>query len=113
MFRSHYCFHLLLWSCLIKGAVQVCEPDDLTSSCCGFPVARILHAAFHTQEILAHKPGSRHMVPCHKSVQGSPRELWHRSSRALWGAVCSGLSAWTSHLVVSTWGVQRRKEGVS
>lgn len=90
LFRSHYCFHLLLCRCLIKRAVQVCEPDDPTSTIllwlpCGQDRAGCLA---HRQEILAHKADSRHMGPCHKSVYGNPSEPWHGSSRQLCGALC-------------------------
>lgn len=90
LFRSHYCFHLLLCRCLIKRAVQVCEPDDPTSTIllwlpCGQDRAGCLA---HRQEILAHKADSRHMGPCHKSVYGNPSEPWHGSSRQLCGGLC-------------------------
>lgn len=32
LLRSHYCFQLSICRSLIKGAVQVCEPDDLPTT---------------------------------------------------------------------------------
>lgn len=113
LFRSHYCFHLLLCRCLIKWAVQVCEPDDLTSTIllwlpCGQDRARCLA---HMQEILAHKadPGTwGRAIKVFTETPESPG-----TDPALWGAVCSGEASWTSHLVLSSGGVQRREERVS